>query len=215
MSVCLTKLAKLNVPNWRETIGYDDMSKSNGGAAGLMKGQNLLELFSEAHRAYDSGDLSGAIKALEELLHLQFDFDHGYPHFWLASMYLDLKEFESAQKSCKNGFRFPRHQDWNQLMLYAKASAACGNLVRAIRLIKKAMETEFSIEANFFDHKYRISDLLDIANCWGKHNRLESLFAALIANAPTHAQIWEKLQEMSDNDSNTRHTSPRHCEPLT
>lgn len=183
--------------------------------AGSMKGQNLLDLFSKAHRAHDSNDLVDAVKALEELLKLQFDFDHGYPHFWLASMYLDLKESESAQKSCKNGFRFPGHQDWSQLILYAKASAACGNLARAIRLTKRAMATESSIEANFFDHKYRISDLLDIANCWRRHNRPESLFDALTNNAPSHAQIWEKLQGMSDNDSNTRHTSPRHCEPLT
>jgi hypothetical protein len=178
------------------------------GTAGSMKGQNLLDLFSKAHRAHDSGDLVGAIMALEELVHLQFDFDHGYPHFWLASMYQEINEFKSAQQSCKNGFRFPRHQDWNQLILYAKASAACGNLARVTRLIKRAMESEANIGASFFDHEYRIFDLLDIAHCWRQHNRPENLFTALIADMPSHTQIWARLQEMSDNDSN--HSYIRH-----
>lgn len=160
-----------------------------------MKGQKLLDLFAEANRCDDENDKIGAASNLQKLLKLQFNFDHGNPHFWLASLYYDLGQYELAEKYCKNGFRFPRHTDWSQLILYAKISAARGRLDKTLRLIAKAMDSETNLEEDFFAINFRESALIEIAHHWDRYNKLETLFQALEKKSPRYKSIWIKMQK--------------------
>lgn len=142
----------------------------------------------------DDDNIEMAIQAGETLKRLQFNYEWGYPHFFLAKLYLQIGEFEKARQACLDGFSFWGHEEWLELLWYAQAECGPGNLPKTNRLIKKAIKY-IDLASDAITAERYGKDFLSLQTLWNNHKTAIDFFEALKVKIPEHGKTWNKMQE--------------------
>ncbi|MBK7749779.1 MAG: hypothetical protein IPP57_11775 [Candidatus Obscuribacter sp.] len=157
-------------------------------------GEDLFKLFMLFEQKYEAEEFEAATNAINKLLELCPEWEHGNGWLDLSACYLERKDYRRALSACYKSLEFPGMEASvaDNLTL---ALAGCGELEDALRVLKQSLESHLPLSPESVSSLIpALSGFLrELDPFWQIQDR--SIYEELMRELPSAAELWSKCRE--------------------
>lgn len=157
-------------------------------------GEDLFKLFMVFDQKYQAKEFEAATNAMNELLEICPDWEHGNGWLDLAACYLECHDYTKALSACYRSLEFPGMESSvaDNLTL---ALAGTGKLDESLQVFKQRFESDLPLSPESVSILIpALSGFLrELDPFWQIQKR--SIYEELMTELPSGAELWSKCRE--------------------